>query len=376
MEVFLSHITALEIVRRWDSFLLMGDAGNASANEPPRDMPDARHVGLLVTAIPALVGATLPLHLLIRGTDRRRRTEEACAHLARPSYPEGSFFSIAPGIWCSTPELIALQMAEFATELELVMLIDELCGLYGIQPRAQSGLVERSLPLTTLARIRSYLDASGQTRGARKLRRALERARERSASPQESRGCHRLEFSPLEGGYGLRVVALNDPVAVERTDSLFAGSAMRVRKPDLMLLSPGDPNGGRTPFRAVAIDYQGRHHRDQTQESDDIVRRNELLACDIKDYEIAKKHYDDRRYMDWLVGRIRRDLGIPEPRLSPKLAAELPALRDDLTHRLAAADGLRWTARRRPLLMAGAHDFVGRTVGAPERDFLTEHPHG
>ncbi|HJB54830.1 MAG TPA: hypothetical protein IAA39_03835, partial [Candidatus Olsenella avistercoris] len=57
------------------------------------------------------------------------------------------------------------------------------------------------------------------------------------------------------------------------------------------------------------------------------------------------------------------DLGIPEPRLSPKRAAELEALRDDLTRRLAAADGLHWTARRRPLVMAGASDFVGATVG-------------
>lgn len=363
MDIFFSHTTALEIIRRWDSFLLMGAEGSGGSGAPSPDMPGSELVGSLVDGLPALSGATLPLHVLVGGSERRRRTEVVCAHLARPSYPEGSFFPVAPGVWCSTPELVALQMAEFATDLELTMLVDELCGLYGIQPYARSGLVQRDRPLTTLARIERYVDEAGQARGAAKLRRALGRAREQSGSPQESRGCHRLEFGPLEGGYGISVVALNDPLTVERAGALLAETATHVRKPDLLLLAPGGRDGAPTPFRAVAVDYQGRHHREEARASADVTRRNELLACDVKDYEIAKEHYDDRPYMDWLVSRIRHDLGIPEPRLSPKRAAELEALRDDLTRRLAAADGLHWTARRRPLVMAGASDFVGATVG-------------
>ena len=362
MDIFFSHTTALEIIRRWDSFLLMGAEGGGGSGAPSPDMPGSELVGSLVDGLPALSGATLPLHVLVGGSERRRRTEVVCAHLARPSYPEGSFFPVAPGVWCSTPELVALQMAEFATDLELTMLVDELCGLYGIQPYARSGLVQRDRPLTTLARIERYVDEAGQARGAAKLRRALGRAREQSGSPQESRGCHRLEFGPLEGGYGISVVALNDPLTVERAGALLAETATHVRKPDLLLLAPGGRDGAPTPFRAVAVDYQGRHHREEARASADVTRRNELLACDVKDYEIAKEHFADVGYLDWLTSRIRRDLGIAEPRLSAQEEAAYRARRHELNEKLRAIDGLHWTRRAKHLVMAGARDFLGTSI--------------
>lgn len=263
MDIILSHITALEVLRRWDSFKLVEASAATGQIAPPERMPTVREIESRLAGLCPLSGVTLPLHLIVASPSGRHPSPRAIAHLAAHCYPYGSFFSLAPGIFCSAPELVVLQMAEYATELELLMLVDELCGHYGIQPRASKGLVKRSTPLTSVAKIAAFLDKMGAARCVPKLRRALERARDRSGSPQESRSTHRLEFEPIRGGYGLEVVALNDPVAVERSDALLAGMSTRIRKPDIILLSPDARGDAPTPFRGVALDYQGSYHRDE-----------------------------------------------------------------------------------------------------------------
>lgn len=347
MDIILSHTTALEVLRRWDSLRLIESSSATRQPELPSRMPTAREIEPVLAREHALSGATPPLHVLVASSAGRHPSSKVVAHLALHNYPDGSFFSIGPGVLCSTPELVALQMAEYATGLELLMLVDELCGHYGIQPRSSTGLVKRNTPLTSVARISAFLDKVGTARCVAKLRRALARARDRSGSPQESRSTHRLEFEPIRGGYGLDVVALNDPIAVERSDALLVGVSTRIRKPDIILLAPGGETDAPTPFLGVALDYQGEYHRERAQERRDINRRNELLAADIKDYEIDKEHYDDVDYLDWLVSCIRNDLGIPEPRVSARSQASWRERRERLCAELAAADGLHWTGRRR-----------------------------
>lgn len=365
MDAILSHITALEVLRRWDSFKLVRRLAPADITRAPRQAPDVEQLGALMS-LPVLAGATLPIHVLVDGRDGRRYTDAVFSHAALPAYPEGSLFLVAPGVACCGPELVALQMTEYATDLELTLLVDELCSHYSIQPSAEKGLVQRREPLTTLDKIRALIDALPGARGTKRLRSALAAARERSGSPQESKTCHQLEFPRLKGGHGIRVVGLNDPVAVERAGSVLGGAAARIRKPDLMILAPGGDvgpeRGAGTRFAAVAVDYQGVYHRDSVQEGKDINRRNELLACDVKDYEIAKEHFADVGYLDWLASRIRRDLGLAEPRLSAQEEAAYRVRRHELNEKLRAIDGLHWTRRAKHLVMAGARDFLGTSI--------------
>lgn len=362
MDIVFSHITALEVLRRWDAFKLVATGGNAVP--VGSRMPFACEVEDATRRVPALSGATLPLHVTLRDGCARHRTGLVIPHLQGFEVPAGATFPLAPGVSCAGPELVALQMSEFATDVELLLLVDELCGYYGIQPHAQSGLVKWPQPLTSIERIERLIDSVGPVRGTKRLRRALENARDRSGSPMESRICHRLEFSLVRGGYGLDVVALNDPVVVERADAALGSLPTRIRKPDILLLAPDANSEAPTPFRAVAVDYQGSYHRDATQESRDINRRNELLAHDIKDYEIAKEHYDDSVYLDWLVSRIRHDLGIPAPRFSERSREVWERRRQALNAELSRADGLHWTRRSEPLLMFGAREFSGGVVAA------------
>ncbi|MBM6774147.1 hypothetical protein H9X80_01065 [Olsenella profusa] len=362
MDTIFSHITALEVFRCWDSFGLLTGQNLVAGPDVPARAPRKDLLAHIVSHVRRLEGATVPLHVLVSDRSARYFSDSLASHAALERYPASSFVRLGPGVACSAPELIALQMTEYATDIELLMLIDELCGHYGIQPLSKDGLVKRSKPLTSIERIRGFLDETGPVRGSRRLRRALDCARERSGSPQESRTCHRLEFCRTLGGYGVGVVGLNDPIAVSRAGSVLGEAATRIRKPDLMLLAPGGDRQAPTPFEAVALDYQGGYHRDEAQQARDIDRRNELLACNVKDYEIAKEHYDDMAYLDWLVSRIRADLGIEEPRLTERAQGLWQRRKADLNARLVRADGLHWTARRDPLVMNGARDYSGPVV--------------
>lgn len=268
MDVILSHITALEVLRRWDSFKLVLQPLQGGDSCIPLRAPNSEQF-TVVSQLSALSGATLPIHVLVRDHGHRSYTDKVFSHAPLPYYPEGSFFSIAPGVSCCGPELVTLQMVEYATNLELLLLVD-------------------------------------------------------------------------------------------------GESAARIRKPDLMILAPhsqADEGVSRgTRFEAVALDYQGAYHRDPFQESKDIDRRNELLACDVKDYEIAKEHFSDVSYLNWLASRIRRDLGMEEPQLNAQEQATFRKRSLELNEQLRSIDGLHWTARSKDLVMAGAHDFFGSAI--------------
>ena len=362
MTICLSHTTALEVLRCWSAPRLLDRGRLHEALPAPERMPGPAWAAATLARLEPLSSVRPPHHVIVSGGTARHGSELLVAHQARPSYPPGSFFSLAPDVLCAAPELVVLQMAEYATDLEPLLLVDELCGHYGIQPRAARGLVKRRDPLTTIDKIRDFIDRMGPCRGGAKLRRALMQARERSGSPRESKTVHRLEFCPRIGGYGLEVVGLNDPVLVERADAALGEAQGRIRKPDIMLLAPADVPVGAIPFRRCALDYQGEYHRDEVQQGKDTNRRNELLACGIKPYEIEMEHYDDPDYLDWLVSSIRRDLGIEEPCLSTRAREARRARRERLRQELDKVDGLTWTGRSDALLMEGSR-LLGRKAG-------------
>lgn len=354
MKMMLSHTSALEVIRRWDSFRLLERGRQDEPWHVPRKTPSVSEVLSVRDRVPALESAALPLHVVVGSDSGRHQSAAVIAHLYTGDLPAEACFSLAPGVSCATPELVVLQMAEYATELELTLLIDELCGLYAIQPAARTGLVQRRDPLTSTQRIRELLERLGPIRGSAKVGRALVAARSRSGSPRESMTAHRLEMSARRGGYEIPVVSLNDSLLVERADRIVAGAEHRIRKPDIMILAPEGPARVRMAFRAVAIDYKGEYHRDPWQESRDTDRRNELLAQGVKDYEIEREHFGDLGYMDWLAEMVRRDLGLEQPRRSPRAEQTYRARRASLARELAAIDGLSWTARQNALLMEGS----------------------
>lgn len=351
--MMLSHTSALEVLRRSDAPRLIERGRLARRPAVPSDMPSVAVSERALRRVAPLRDLERPLDVAVSREAGRHRSELVRGHLLAFDLPADAAFSLAPDVLCAGPELVALQMAEYASDLELLLLVDELCGHYAIQPAASSGLVKRLDPLTSGEKILGLLDRLGAVRGSVKLRRAVERSRARSGSPRESKTAHLLGFGTRAGGFGIEIVSLNEPLLVERAETILEEVSERVRKPDLLILAPEQAPAS-MPFRGVALDYQGGYHRDPLQESSDINRRNELLACGVKDYEIAAEHFSSLPYLEWLVGRMQNDLGMASRRLSGAERSALDARRARLHASIEEVDGLHWTGRKAPLVMSGS----------------------
>lgn len=221
-------------------------------------------------------------------------------------------------------------------ELELVLLLSELLGLYAVNNSSTYGIVARAQPLTTPHELSAYLDKLSNTTGVAKVRRALNRTCQQAASPMEAKLFLRVTSRPCEGGYQLKDVTLNDSVALAQLRSNI--TTLRERKPDLLLLSPEQSTSEAMPFRGVAIDYHGAWHARPEQIRADSERQNELLSYGFKNYALWKENYDDLGYMDALMAQIRRDLGLKPRKCSHKLAEQERSARQKLWLELESID--------------------------------------
>ena len=338
-DLVLSHITALEVMRRPYFPRALVTAPFCPA-ELPASMPDAADLERAAQSVSQLQGIESPLHVLVGNPECRHRFSRVVPHVFGGMLPAGSLLRLAPGVRCVSPELLVVQMAPFLTCLELLMLLCELLGSYAIGPDSRTGTEKRLRPLLTPESLEAFLDALGPARGTAIVRAALARAPVDAASPMEGKLYLRATNRFASGGYRLGEAALNDSVELER---ISAGiPELRVRKPDLLLLAPaGAPV---TPFRGVAFDYHGDwHSRDPAQVKRDTDRANELLAGDFKDYVLWKENYDDLDYMDDIMAKVRRDLGLPPRKLSAERAARERAARLALWAELERIDGVYWS---------------------------------
>ena len=339
MDIVLSHITALEAMRRpyFPSRLARADR---CQTELPRRMPLVGEVREAQRLCPQLEGARMPLHVLVGASCPRHASPVARAHSCSVSLPPGSLVELVPGVRCSSPALLCAQMAPHLSPSELVLLLSEMLGTYAVSEGADRGIEKRLVPLLTRAGLLDYLDRVGRLPGVALVREALGRVPERAASPMEAKLYLRATERFASGGYRLGRVALNDPVRLEALSGEVG--QLRVRKPDLLLLAPEDA-GRPSPFRGVAFDYYGDWHARPDQVKKDTNRVNELLAHDIKDYVIWKENYDDIGYMDGVMARARGDIGLPARKVSRARAQSELRARVALWAELEGIDGIRWS---------------------------------
>lgn len=341
MGIFLSHTTALETLRRWDLRHRLATGERCSAPVPAR-LPGGAELAGLLTQVPRPAEGQ-PIEVIVASGRPGVRASGVRAHLCREPLPPGSAFRLTDEVVCASPELVTLQMAPMLTDLELSVLLAELLGLYAVCPQTEDGMFQRREPLMTPQSMMAYLDALGPRHGTARIRRALTRTCVRSGSPLETKLTLRLSLRPSLGGYGLSVLAMNAPVMVRRiSDSLAVG----VRKPDILIGEPQD--GPELDFsKIVAVEYNGWRHGSPARAAQDAARSNELKARGIPEYVVWKEHYDDLDYMDGLVARIRRDLGMPRVGLTSRAAAERRRLRQRLYEELELIDGVHWNGRER-----------------------------
>ena len=316
MDLLLSHISALEVLRRWNLSKRLAQGERCAAAVPPGvgELPSSGGAETL------LRGLARPIHVLVSEKNGIVRRQDVRAHLQSDSLPEGSAILVADGLLCSSPELLAVQMAPQLTWLGLVCLLSELVGLYAISPGSKDGMFQREEPLTSPERLWEYLGRLGPRSGARMVGKALAHVCMRSGSPRETKLTLRLALRPGRGGCGLNILSMNEPVTVRRIhDRMSEG----VRKPDILIASPDGS-------KVVAMEYLGSRHNEPKRLVEDATRTNELKAMGIGEYQIRKEHYDNLAYMDGLVEKIREELGYPRLRLSRQESERRRKLREEL----------------------------------------------
>lgn len=335
MDIVLSHTTALEVMRRpyFPRHLAMAAT---CPTDIPGSMPSPEELERARACCPQLAALDGPVDVLVSERTGRHLSRSVRPHLLTGSLPAGALVQLASGVRSASPLLLCAQMSGGLTHLELVMLLDELCGLYAIDPSAGKGLVQRAHPLVTPGEMGAFLDLLGPARGTRRVRRALADICEQAASPMEARLFLRATRGFSQGGYRLGEVVLNSPLELECISAEV--HQLRIRKPDLLLLGAQSEPGVRMPFRGIALDYKGRWHDDEARADEDDLRRNELEAHGYKDYTIRKAQYDDLDFMDGLFSTMRDDLGLAVRRLSRERARAERAARAALWDELERID--------------------------------------
>ena len=170
MTYVISHTTALEAMRLADAPRMLAAAepldipdGKAPTRAEVDRWPGSRPIGRLLSR---------PVHLLVADPGGSRDNEAFHSHVLRGDLPGGSFLRVGADLAVPCPELLVLQMARLATPLELVLLIEELCGTYAVQPADPSGMLQRKEPLTSRLRILEFVDKLNRPPAAAKVREA------------------------------------------------------------------------------------------------------------------------------------------------------------------------------------------------------------
>ena len=183
MDILIGYESALDYWRTVGPNYLRGyDARQAATRRARRALASSERPTLSEgNRRPA--GCTLPLCTLVGSVDVRTRTPAVLSSFCSV-LPERSFVDAGEGFLMSTPEFCFLQMANRLSLARLIMLGYELCGTYVLVDKGPAP--RRDAPLTTVAKLRTFVEGASNARGRKKALRALRYVLDRSASPMES----------------------------------------------------------------------------------------------------------------------------------------------------------------------------------------------
>ena len=260
-----------------------------------------------------------PLHFLVPNTRHRPRSDAYVAHVCTKPLPGEMFYRVSAEVQVTSPELTFVQMA---TKLELPVLIAlgmELCGTYrrnvigaAVPGFAVPQTIYDQPQLTTVEKLRAFIEGASSLPGAKQARRALDFMLDCSASPFETIVYLLLCLPRRMGGYALPVPELNP--AIEFTD--------RARTFTLRGSARGD-----LYWRDAKLDleYNGADHDDSR--SADSMRRKALERMNIQVIELTNDEVEQAEIFHATVLRIAKTLGV-RVRVERDFAARRAYLRD------------------------------------------------
>lgn len=214
MPIVFSHISALECARAFSVDFLRRNPAPRTFALPDRLL----NATDIATTVPFSSALSSPLHVMTSRETRRRKTSVVTGHsVGATSLPHGSILRIRGEneLFAASPELLFLQIGTLAHRVDLIRIGYELCGSYAVSRTHPDGFYTRD-PLTTVARMQSYLERVPGLHGAKAARWALQHVLPRSASPRETDVSMLFELPCANGGCGFGKPRLNHEVRVTR----------------------------------------------------------------------------------------------------------------------------------------------------------------
>ena len=161
-------------------------------------------------------GLTTPLHILVGGSNARKDAAALRCHVSSGRYSRGSFVRGDRGLIVSSPELCFIQMASELSLVDLVVLGFEFCGRYRLDKKAAPEIgFRKDQPLTSTAKLRSYVERASGLKGLKNAQKALRFIADGSESPMETVLALLLTLPYRLGGYGFPMPLLNPTIDIE-----------------------------------------------------------------------------------------------------------------------------------------------------------------
>lgn len=178
-----------------------------------------------------------PLFLLVSNAEQRTQATNVHVRIHAKQFSSNALYRLGDHVLVPTPEFTFLLLAGYLSVVELVMVGMELCGYYRLAGGTTSQLLQsnRTLysrhPLTTIARLKLFLENMKGFPGASDAMRACKYLEQGSASPMETALYLLLCLPRMLGGYAIAHPILNGKRAVNKHAQSFTLSQYLI--PDL-----------------------------------------------------------------------------------------------------------------------------------------------
>ena len=231
------------------------------------------------------LGLGAPIHVMTAKENHRHRTTELQRHAWVTELPPKALVRLDSDLYVLSPEMCfyAMSLSRKTTFLDLLLLGDEICGLYatvGCPPREGHGgysFFERP-PLSSPDSLLRFLQGAGLTSRSKAMR-VAKHVVAHSRSPMETATEILLCLPQRYGGYGFPVPLMN--ASVQLPHHMAKLTAFGKIKPDLLWLDA-----------KIAIEYKGDFdHSSTPNRTRDAVRENLLQHTGITVITVTKAQF-------------------------------------------------------------------------------------
>lgn len=329
MNLYLSHISALQFWRRWSaihaiSLRTFHDLRKVDCSlYPSRQYGTTNGLKSCISSVDEVrdvlggcnsnsevrswirscaEGGGFPIHLLVGRRQGTRNSQKIIRHRSGLSYPRDSFVRVESHVFICSPEVVFVQMATELSFGELLALGYELCGCYPLNRPDSAGCVRR--PLTSPARLVAFCAQMEKARCAKMARTAARQVLAQSGSPMETELAIAAFTSVRRGGMGVAPGRLNAPIALSQTAHRATGLNRVV----------ADCYWREARF---ALEYDGREaHSSEHQRIHDSRKRDALTLDGIEVMTITAPQFHNVTQSISLLDTVARRIGKPKRKRS------------------------------------------------------------